>query len=83
MDTDTIVHYNKQASLLHYQILTAMHDKYNYGNLPENIRKSFKSELLILNYDNRLWTHSQSNNETRSQYPISYHMHQRWTDNVL
>lgn len=64
MDTDTIVHYDKQAGLLHYQILTAMHGKYNYGILHENIRKSFKSELLILNYDNRLWTPSQSNNET-------------------
>ena len=64
MDTDTTVHYDMQAGLLHYQILTAMHGKYNYGILHENIRKSFKSEILILNYDNRLWTHSQSNNET-------------------
>jgi hypothetical protein len=64
MDTDTIVHYDTQADLLHNQILIAMHGKYNHGILHENIRKSFKSEILILNYDNRLWTHSQSNNET-------------------
>ena len=57
MDTDTIVHYT-QADLLHNQILIAMHGKYNYGILHENIRKSFKSEILILNHDNRLWTHS-------------------------
>ena len=64
MDADTIVHYDTQADLLHYQILIPMHGKYNYGILHENIRKSFKSEYLILNYDNRLWAHSQSNNET-------------------
>ena len=64
MGTDTIVHYDTQADLLHNQILIAMHGKYNHGILHENIRKSFKSEILILNCDNRLWTHSQSNNET-------------------
>jgi hypothetical protein len=45
------------------QIPGVIHGKPNYHYQYENLRKSFKSELLILKYDNRLWTHTQSNNE--------------------
>jgi hypothetical protein len=43
--------------------IVVLNGKHRNSNYCENLRKSFKSELLILNYDNRLWAHPQSNNE--------------------
>ena len=43
--------------------IVVINGKHRDSNYCENLRKSFKSELLILNYDNRLWPHPQSNNE--------------------
>jgi hypothetical protein len=43
--------------------IVVINGKHKNSNYCEDLRKSFKSELLILNYDNRLWAHPQSNNE--------------------